>query len=215
MATTVTVRSGEELAELKTRSQDARVIGGIVARTIESQAQRAFVDQRLGDIEWPERYPSMDDPFVNIAALVNWTSNGGGVLSRFFDRRPALMGEGTLAGSISGRVRGEFVEVGSTLPYAGTHLRGGTTSQPVTDSTKSTVGKWMGMEKKDGKWRPKKNKGSNQQKNFDTYFLRIGWLLGASEIDTEVNARPFLGITPENEREMAEGIEEWVARGEG
>ena len=92
MAINVTISSLGEWDGFRKRLADTAVIGAIIARTLEAQAQRAFLDQKLGDIAWPERYPGMDDPFVNLAALVNWTSSGGTVLSRFFDRRPALMG---------------------------------------------------------------------------------------------------------------------------
>ena len=45
MATTVTVRSGEELRQLKVRATDADTIGQIVARVLESQSQRSFLEQ--------------------------------------------------------------------------------------------------------------------------------------------------------------------------
>lgn len=124
MAITVTVSSGEELARLRSRAGDFATIGSIVARTMESVSQRAFRDQALGDIKWPERYPNQDDPFVNVAALVNWTNEGGSILSRFFDRRPAIVGTGDLRNSMSATVSGSTVEHGSKLPYAGIHQYG-------------------------------------------------------------------------------------------
>ena len=67
MVTTVVARSGEDLKKIRKRARDGRAIGNVVARILESQAQRTFLEQRLGDLRWPERYPSMEDPFVNLA----------------------------------------------------------------------------------------------------------------------------------------------------
>ena len=217
MVTEITVRSGEDLRELRARAGDSKVIGAIVARVLESQSQRAFLEQKLGDYAWPERYPNMDDPFVNIAALVRYTAEGGTIRSQHFDRRPALSGEsgrGGLMGSISASESNGLVRVGSTLPYASLHQWGGTSSQPVTDTTKHTIARFLGAEKKDGKWKMKKKPGVKQKANAEKYWFRLFPLLGQDQIETQVNQRPFLGITDENEAEMVETIEAWVAKGE-
>lgn len=196
MVTTVVAKSGDDLERIRSRAQDGEAIGKIVAAILEAQSQRAFLEQRLGDQVWPERYPSQEDPFVNIAALVNWTNTGGRVLTRFFDRRPALMGSGDLMQSISSRVKDGVVEIGSALPYASTHQWGGFSTQPVTDTAKKTIRRFIKSER--GK----------------PYWFKLAPLTGKMDkLETEVNPRPFLGITPENEREMAEGIEYFVAEG--
>lgn len=214
MVITVIAHSGDEFHEFFSRATDPKAIGKIVGLTLESQSQRAFLEQRLGEWVWPERYPNMDDPFVNLAALVNWTNDGGQIQRRFFDRRPALMGSGDLTRSISSRISSGVVEVGSALPYAGLHQWGGPSSQPITEQAKKTIGKYIGEEKVDGTWRRKKNLGSNQKKQRETYFYRMKPLLGMTAMTTMVNQRPFLGITDENEREMVSTIEHFVATGE-
>jgi phage gpG-like protein len=217
MVTTITVTSGEDLRELRSRAADSQVIGRIVARVLESLSQRSFLEQALGEEKWPERYPNMEDPFVNIAALVNWTNSGGTILPRFFDRRPALVGKGGgggLMGSISADEKDGLVRVGSTLPYASMHQWGGTSSQPVTETAKKTVGRFLGFEKKDGEWKKKKKPGAKQKANFEKYAFRMLFLLGQDALETQVNQRPFLGITDEGEAEMVETIEAWVAHGE-
>jgi len=217
MVTEITVKSGEDLRKLRARVADSKVIGGIVARVLESQSQRAFLEQKLGDFAWPERYPNMEDPFINIAALVNWTNEGGTIRPRFFDRRPALMGSGGaggLIGSISAEQRGDLVILGSDKEYAAMHQWGGTSSQPINETAKKTVGRFLGYEKKDGEWK-RKNKPTEKQKAQDEkYHFRLLFLLGQDQLETQVNQRPFLGITDENEAEMAETIEAWVAKGE-
>lgn len=214
MAKTVTIRSGDDWENLRARVKDTATLGRIIGRILESQSQRAFLEQRLGDLQWPERYPSQDDPFVNVAALVNWTNSGGTVLPRFFDRRPALMGEGTLSKSIAARTSGKVVEVGSALSYAGLHQWGGSSSQPITQGAKKTIGAFIGEEEKGGVFKRKARLGSRQKANREKYFFKLYPLLSRDELTTEVNQRPFLGITEENERDMVEDIEEWVAMGD-
>ena len=220
MPTEITVTSGEDMRDLRSRAGNSKVIGEIVARVLESQSQRSFLEQKLGDFAWPERYPNMEDPFVNIAALVNWCNTGGTIVPRLFDRRPALMGAGNaggLAGSISADTKDDLVTLGvSGAPreYAGMHQWGGTSSQLVNETTKKTVGRFLGYEKKDGEWKRKKKPGSKQKTNDEKYHFRLLFLLGQDALETQVNQRPFLGITDENEAEMVETIEAWVAKGE-
>lgn len=214
MAITITVQSGEDLREVRARAADRKTIGTIIARILESQSQRAFLEQKLGDEVWPGRYPNMEDPFVNLAAVVNWTNAGGKLVQRFFDRRPALKGEGHLMQSIYARSQGDLVLVGAGRPYAGFHQWGGTSVQQITPTAKRTIGRFIGMEQKDGKWRKKKGMGSAQRKQREKYWFRLAPLLGPDQLETQIAQRPFLGITDENEREMIESIEYWVAKGE-
>jgi len=212
---TVTARSGEDLKEIRARAGNFAILGRIVARLLESAAQKAFLDQRLGDFMWPERYPSQEDPFVNIAALVNWTSNGGTILNRFFDRRPALMGTGDLMQSISGEVTGHEVSIGSKLPYAGIHQWGGRSTQPITPTAKKAIGDFIGEELgAGGKWHRKKRLGPRQKENREKYWFKLYWLLSRERLETEVNQRPFLGVTEEAEKSMVEDIEAYVASGD-
>jgi len=211
---TVTARSGEDLKQIRARAGNVNVLARIVAKLLEVAAQRAFLDQKLGDFMWPERYPNQEDPFVNIAALVNWTNENGTVISRFFDRRPALMGGGNLMQSIYGDAKGDLAEVGSKMPYAGLHQWGGRSTMPITPTAKKTIGAFIGEEPADnGGWRKKKRLGPRQKENREKYFFKLYWLLSRDRLDTEVNQRPFIGITPEAEAKMLEDIEHYVAKG--
>ncbi len=215
MVTTVRVSDEGGFREFRSRAEDVETLGRIVTRVVETQSQRSFLEQRLGEFKWPERYPSMEDPFVNVAAVVRWTAQGGEILPRFFDRRPALMGQGDLMQSISGRVRKGFVEVGSNLDYAATHQFGGTSSQPITSQAKTTIGRFIGYRKERGEWKPNPRAGKRQKANRDKFFFRLFPILGRDTLETQVNERPFVGITPDNDREIAESIEDWIAFGEG
>ena len=105
------------------------------------------------------------------------------------------------------------MEVGSRLPYAGIHQWGGESSQPITDAAKKKIGSYIGEEKRDGKWVRKKRMGSRQEAQREKYWYKLFPLLSMEELSTSVNQRPFLGITEENENEMAELIELFVATG--
>ncbi len=215
MSVEVSISSGDEFAKIRARAADVVVIGRIIARILETQAQKSFLEQRLGDFVWPERYPNQEDPFVNIAAVVNWTQNGGQIQPRFFDRRPALMGTGGLVGSISGRAKGKLVEVGSALPYAANHQWGLASSQPVGMTAKKTIAKFIGEEPDgSGGWRKKKNPGPRQKEQRDKYWFKLAPVLGMTELTTDTVQRPFLGITPQNEDEMRESIEDYVVTGD-
>lgn len=216
MAIEITVRSGEELRQVRARLGDQRTLGNIIGRILESQSQKAFLDQRLGEFAWPERYPSQDDPFVNTAALVNWTKEGGEITRRFFDRRPSLVGTGDLMQSISSRFANGAVETGSALGYAGLHQEGGSSTQPITPAAKKTIARFIG-EEPDGKggWKTKKRLEARQKENREKYWSKLFPLLSSDELTTEVHQRPFLGVTPENDADIAESIEIYVARGEG
>jgi len=215
MPTTVRVTSGDDFREVRSRAADVATIGRIVARILESQSQRAFIEQRLGEYAWPERYPNQEDPFVNVAALVNWTNAGGQVQSRFFDRRPALMATGNLVGSISATFKGDSVWVGSALPYAANHQWGLSSTQTVSMTAKKTIGKWIG-EEPDGKggWKKKKRMGSRQKEQREKYWFKLAPMLGKTELETQAVQRPFLGITEQNAQEIRESIEHYVKTGD-
>lgn len=86
----------------------------------------------------------------------------------------------------------------------------------MTDAAKGKIAAYIGEEKDgSGGWRTKKRMGERQKANREKYFFKLFPLLSSDEITTEVNARPFLGITPDAESDMAEGIETYVAKGDG
>ena len=52
-----------------------------------------------------------------------------------------------------------------------------------------------------------------QKEQREKYWNKLFPLLGKDQLETQITQRPFLGITPQSERDMAEGIEFWVAKG--
>lgn len=200
----VTIRSGEDLRRLRERVRDPKPVLKAIGALLESQAQKAFIDQRLGDFVWDERYPSQEDPFVNTAGVVSDFNESPGrrsPLSRRFERRPALMDTGALAGSFKSRrsvsVKGEdTVEVGTTLDYAAAHQWGLTTTQRISDEAKKGIRKWLNTEQ-----------GA-------PFKLKLWGLTSSDELETQAVQRPFLGITQESERDIAATVELFIAEGE-
>lgn len=185
----VAIRSRDDLARLRVRLDTTDELLAAIGSMLASDSQRAFQEQRFGDAVWPERYEGADEPFVNVAGLVEDLSHGGRPKSRRFDRRPAGFDTGQLAASPSFRVSGDAVEVGSAIEYAQRFHAGGTSIQEVTDDVREALWKWM-----------KTDAGK-------PYRRRLGFLFGVSLLETTSHARPFIGITDEGRQRIDAAIE--------
>jgi phage gpG-like protein len=161
------------------RKEGLRVIGEF----LKSESQLAFRSQALGPIKWPQRYPNQPEPFVNFAGAVQWLNRGtkaATLPNRVFERRPALMSTGELMRSVSWRVTSnDSVEVGSPLPYAPLHQWGGKSVQEVSPGAKKKLARLMK--------RARKGRAPEAIK-------KLGFLFRADELETNVGARPFVGI---------------------
>lgn len=163
-----------------------------------SESQRAFRDQRFGEFAWPARYEGRKDPFLNLAAALAEWNRGGKPRARHFQRRPALIGQGGtgLRGSIASRVVGtDTVEVGSELPYASLHQRGGGTSMPITATAKKAVAKWL------------------RTKRGAPFRDSIGFLFRRDTLNTFLHRRPFVGITDRGQDRVRAALETFVVEG--
>jgi phage gpG-like protein len=217
MARSLVVHSPEELKLLVDRLGSADRPLKQIGIYLVNQAQDAFVRQGLGEIEWPERYPNQSEPFVNVAGLVSdFNSGKSEPKANRFDRRPAAMESGTLAGSITFTVFGDHVSVGTNVPYAPLHQYGGKSRQPVTPEAKARLGKWF--EKRGRKAKKERAKARTETTNPlardvakpDPLVEKLRFLLTTDELETEVVQRPFLGITDEVEREIRDVVEAWA-----
>lgn len=216
MPETIVVRDEEQLRVVLERIEEMlaepRDLLNLIGARLQSDSQKAFRDQRLGDFLWPERYPSQEEPFVNIAAVVNEGNRGfSKPTSKVFDRRPALKFSGDLSQSVAFAIVGQdTVEVGTTKEYGSVHQWGGTSSQPVKPSAKKMIAQFLG-EEPDGKggWRKKKRLGSRQQEQREKYWFKLFPLLSSDVLETKVNQRPFVGITDDTERWIIKKIEKY------
>jgi len=171
-------------------------IGAKVAKLyILKDATRSFQLQRLGDFKWKQRYPTQDDPFINIAGAVQDLNRGREPLPRRFQRRPALIDTRTLAKSIGVRAVSEnTVEVGSVLPYAKYHQWG---LKPPPIRIKSQARDTLEAMLKKKKWRDNKA------------VAKLKFITRENELrfNRGVVQRPFIGLTDESRKKIPIEIE--------
>lgn len=163
-----------------------------------SEAQASFGKQRLGSIEWPQRYPDQEAPFLNIAgAIADFAKGRKAPLARRFQPRPALSDTGEMQASISFRLSVDSVEVGSPLERFTVHQQGLPTAQEISEGTKDRIFDWL--ESPQG--RPYEDKLAPA-----AYADTFVWI-------TQTVARPMAGITEELQRDIPAAIEEHLASG--
>lgn len=151
-----------------------------------AESQASFRDQRFGRKKWKGRAP------VNVFGIIADFSKGSTPPARRFQTRPALKDTGRLSGSISYKVSGLAVEVGTNLDYAGVHQFGGQVeSEKITKSVQQALSKWL---------KPK-DKGLKES---------LGWILNkkftGETIKGQVPARPFVGISKQTIEDVREVV---------
>lgn len=168
-----------------------------IGALLESQAQRAFQEQKLGDERWEPRYPNQSEPFMNIAGAVSDWNRGAKIKSRRFQRRPAGIDTGALRGSVRSEVVGDEVRAGSRLPYASQFQFGGISILKVTKSAKQEAARFLLTAK------------GKQFRDKLTFILNPN----LNQLDTELVPRPFLGITSETEEDIQSAVQESLSDG--
>jgi phage gpG-like protein len=183
------------LARLKAKLKEKRPILKKIGLLIEARSQLAFKEQRLGSYDWPERYPSMGTPFINVAGAASDLRFSDNVKSRRFDRRPVLEDQGQLKRSVTTLVVGDdHVVVGTSgTPYATIHQSGGLSEMPVTQAMRDNLAKVLK--------RAKKAKDPRL-----AALKKLGFLFAVDKLTTRVWQRPFIGITPEDADQMVADI---------
>ena len=167
---------------------------------LKSQTQACWKNQAFGEIAWPARYPKQKPPKVNIAGAVRDLATGPRIKARRFEDRPALVDEGILKRSISAEVgtsnAGDYVEIGTNIPYAKIHQHGGESKQAITPQIKANLKEYL---------RFGLTKGGKKRKvpeKIAAIRPKLGFLFGISELNTKVHARPFLGATDTSIKRM-------------
>lgn len=116
-----------------------------------AQSGKAFDESRLGEYEWPKRYPNMGDGehFVNIAGIVSDFAQGKEPPLRRFQSRPPLIDTGWLRRTMKDQSKSMHlisrfeVEVGTTDPRGAKHQWGGQDEQFVTDVVRENLAKFL------------------------------------------------------------------------
>lgn len=164
---------GRVLSALREATADPKPALEAIGAVLESRAKTAFVEQKRGKEKWAPRV------VPNIAGIVSDLRQGKTPPARRFEPRPAGIDSGRLLADISSRVTStDTVEIGSRLPHASLIQYGGSSKQPWPQSGKDALRRLLKTEP------------------FKTYEDRLWWLLGEeiTEVETNVRARPFLGI---------------------
>lgn len=195
--------SGSErrLATLRRRLENPERLLKRIGAVLVSAAERAFQQQRFGTIEWPARYPNQTEPKINIAGALADLAESGTIKGRRFDDRPALRDTGRLMNSLSSEAaitvkRGE-VYVGTNVPYAGQHQEGGVSRQTVTQEARAALAEAL-----------ERARDREDQDRLQA-LQKLGFLFSVPVLETRINPRPFLGVTPDAEDEI-----EWVVSDE-
>lgn len=196
----------EPVVRLRARLRDPTPVLEAIGAMGVSISERSFKDQRLGKFRWAERYPKQGDPFVNVAAITRDFTEGKNPPARRFERRPALIDTSHLRRSIAKRVLGtNAVEWGTNVPYGALHQFGGESVQPVTETTKQNLARWLRKKKRD----PQTGK---LVKVHSAYREKLGFLFQQKTLATKVGSRPFVGIPVELEQDIVRRVEEEVTK---
>ncbi len=198
------LKAADILDQIEERIKDLEPVLIQIGKMMVGRSQKTFRDQRLGDIEWPRRYDTMSDPFINIAGALNYLNRDKPILNknRLFQRKPALIDTGTLRRSISSRVVGNaVVEWGSTLPYAADHQFGKTTYQLVSQTARQRLFTEMK--------RTKRSKSEKITGRKDA-LKKLGFLFSVDAIETDLAPRPFVGITDQDQTDIRRHVENHI-----
>ena len=158
------------------------------------ESQRAFKAQKFGGKKWEPRGK------VNVyGILADFAMGRKEPPKRRFQDRPALRDTGRLSASIAFKLPNRFaVEVGTNLDYAAVHQEGGITkSAKITPDVRKALWAWL-----------KKKRDKNLRK-------QLGWLLNKKfinkQLEGRVPKRPFVGITKETIKDVAEIVGVYIA----
>ena len=180
-----------------------------------AQAQRAFIDQKLGTQPWKARYPNQAAPKLNIAGALMDLQNGANIKDRRFVDRPAVIDTSHLRQSLSDRhghlqMLGMWsVEVGTVVLYGGIHQWGGTNTIPITKAIFNNLAAWL--KRMTGAFSKKSKAASGKAKSYQRAqkLQKVGAQVAAvnkhlvsivatqSKYTVRVVERPFLGWTRE------------------
>lgn len=177
-----------------------------------AESQEAFKEQRLGDFRWPEKYPSQEEPFINVAgALEDFNDGRTAPQPRQFRRRPALVGSGDMMNSLSYEVLSPTeVQEGTNKKgkngesYPAKQQSGGKSVVRLTDDAVQKAKGWLFT------------KFGKVKKGKLEYAQKMAHALRTKIYVVRIIARPFVGFTENLIRDIIQISRDWMtARGGG
>jgi phage gpG-like protein len=165
------------------------------------------------------RYPNQGDPMVSYAGAVQDLASGPNIKPRRFERRPVLVDTNTLRRSLSpanGMLgAGKYwVEVGTNVgERAEANQLGLTTKQAVTPTIKKNLGLWLKKIGKKADGERKKGVITPRTHAQESASQKLVFLFHIDELETQHVARPFLGITPDAERDIQQLMRDFLTKG--
>ena len=204
MVAEITIRSGDEdiVARIEELLEDPKGLLNVLGAYFVQQAHDSFRQSRLDEFQWAEQYPSQEEPFVHIAGLVSDANKPGrAIADRRFSRGHPLVDTGILRLTLSDEKKAVGTEgkhtvtvgVAPFVDYADNVFFGGTSEMPITEGAKDKIRDFI------------------ESPEGEPYFLKLAWLTGETDtLETQVNPRPFFGITAEARKDVPEIVEEWV-----
>ena len=143
---------------------------------LEEVATRAFREQGRPRRSWGPRMTP------NVPGVVNALNKGSEPKQRDLQPSPALIGTGNLRRSIRARaVKGNSVEVGTTVSYATLMQEGGTSIVTLTPDGRQNLVKFL-----------------RRNRTNQSLVENLGWLFQKPTFTVNVRARPFLLILPDD-----------------
>ena len=153
-------------------------------------SQNAFDQQRYGTSEWAPR------AVPNVYGLIADFADGRNPPGRRLESRPALKDTGNLSRSINYMVSGNSVRIGTAVEYARRlHEGGPIESRKITEKVQRNAAKYI------------KNQSEQVQKRLQ--FITSPERLG-SRLSGQVEARPFVGATPELESQFSRVLRDHI-----
>jgi phage gpG-like protein len=172
----------------------------VAGELVVSMTQAHFEDQEFNGVPWVERYPNQDSDKINVAgALMDFNLGNTKPHKRRFQARPVLGGGGgAMAMGIQiTSLSKDRVEVDMTGPaseYANIHHFGGISTISISSGGADRLMTWLNSKQ-----------GENYRQHFAT--LVDFTLEDVDEFhETEVNARPFMGLSDSEITDLASDL---------
>jgi len=205
-----------ELTDAK--SDESRMLYRAAGKALKELIAERFENSGNEGLPWLEQYPTAKEPWINLAGAVSdWAKGKAEPDAKRFSKQPPLVDSGALKDSMSYRVVDKGVEVTSNSEYADLHNTGGTSVQKITRGMRDKIRKFIASKETrlqrfaSGALGPLLPSFVKPEQS--PWREKLGFLLRADQLSTDLVKRPFMESTPRLEEALAERIEQIVKKG--